>query len=347
MKILLFTTEYRPQHGGVANYYYGLVTALKKAGFAIEILHISNNIRWWQAWLLLWRHRADIIWVGNILPLGTAAYLYSRVTGKPYFVSLHGLDINLAVHNKPNITQRILKRAFFITVNSNYTAGQVPVSIAVDKIIVLYPCPHNRPDKISDQEKIAFRQQYNLQGKQVLVSVGRLVKRKGIQNVILSLSELVGEFPNLVYLIIGDGEYYDSLVDLAKKLNLADKINFLPAADDKLVATALASANIFLLPALLNKKDVEGFGIVYLEAGLAALPVIASPSGGVAEAVLDKQTGYLLKKDNLTEVIRQLLTDPAKSQAMGHNGRRRAQREFTYQQQIIKLIPWLEKIKKK
>jgi len=160
----------------------------------------------------------------------------------------------------------------------------------------------------------------------VLLTVGRLVPRKGIDTTLEAISELSSEFPDLRYRIVGSGPDGPRLGKLVGKLHLASRVEFLGrvASDD--LPEVYHSAHIFVMPAREEpaRASLEGFGIVYLEASASGLPVIAGRSGGTGEAVRDRETGLLVEPDNPQELavaIRILLNDPRLRQRMGQAGR--------------------------
>ena len=153
---------------------------------------------------------------------------------------------------------------------------------------------------------------YNLNDKIILITVSRLVKRKGHETIIRILPELLNEIPNLVYLIVGTGTYLSELKKLVDRLNLNNQVIFLGAVSDQTLATLYKLSKIFIMPAKDIQGDVEGFGIVYLDANSFGLPVIAGNTGGVKEAVLDNKTGILIDPNNkgeLGQAILKLIND--------------------------------------
>ena len=146
--------EYPPQRGGVGNYYAGLVKAMSPAK-QIEVEVLAADTRWWKVMVKMILDRSDIVWVGHILPIGTAAWLCNVLFKKKYIVSLHGMDINLAQKHKPNLTTKILKRAHLITVNSEYTKQQIHNWQELSrKIEIVYPCPNI--DKLRPKVNISY-----------------------------------------------------------------------------------------------------------------------------------------------------------------------------------------------
>ena len=341
MKITLLTMEYPPMVGGVGNYYAGLVRHLERENIAVKIVVLSNNMRWWQVlWKVIWL-RADYLWIGQILPIGTAAYLISKIRRQKYFISLHGMDINLALAAKPNITQKILTDATFVTANSEYTKSLISANIAREKVIIIYPSP-NINEQVDSAIEQTILSQFKLKDNKILLSVGRLVERKGLQQVIALMPQLLKNDQTLIYYIIGKGEYQPELDQLILDHQLTDHVMILNNINNEELKIFYLHANLFIMPTIAIKEDVEGFGIVYLEAGLYNTPVIATPVGGVKEAVIDQQTGLLCSPEELLPSIIRLLTDSDYANKLGKQARELIKGKYSYSKQIHKLIDQIE-----
>ncbi len=337
MKIVLLTMEYPPDYGGVGNYYYGLVQAWAKQGQAVRVVKIRPGARWWQVLLKVLFIRADYLWAGQILPIGTAVYLKHKLFKTKYFISLHGMDINLAKQNKPAVTRQILGRAELVTVNSQYTAEQIAgFDLAPERITVVYPCPHITT-QVNAETKTELIQKYDLSGRRILLSVGRLVERKGFDLMIEQLPDLLAAGHKLVYVIIGTGEYYYQLEKLVARYGLTDQVLILRQVNDNELAAWYDLADIFLLPTKDLGEDVEGFGIFYLEAGLYGKPVVATPAGGAREAVQSGQTGLLVAAKDLAAAVEQLLQDESLATRLGRYAQDYIRRHYTYEQQLKKI----------
>lgn len=181
----------------------------------------------------------------------------------------------------------------------------------------------------------AIRQELGLQEAQVLLTVGRLVPRKGFEWVIRSLPHLLDTFPTLHYLIAGEGEDKERLVNLVNDLNLQQQVTFLGRVDEERKAALYHLCDLFVMPnRLLAGLDWEGFGIVFLEAGLMAKPCIGGNNGGAIDAVIHEQTGLLVETADYPETcqaIQRLLADPELSKQLGEAGQQRALQSFSWQ----------------
>ena len=158
-----------------------------------------------------------------------------------------------------------------------------------------------------------------------LLTVGRLVPRKGIDLVIQTLPSLLDDFPALRYRIVGDGPDRARLEALADRLGVSEVLEFSGRVPDAQLPEVYCGAHIFVMPVREERASVEGFGIVYLEASASGLPVVAGRSGGAVEAVRDGETGFLVPPGDrvaLLRVLRRLLLDPNLRHCMGTAGRR-------------------------
>lgn len=367
-KSLLITLEYPPQKGGVASYLANLYTRLpsdkiivaapknKKAeDYDGRVGH--KIIRWqmlsyfiWPRWLPLYfkvkglvkKERVKMIHLSHVLPIGYIAYRLKKKMGLRYIVFCHGLDI-LRAQEKPRKKKWLLKilgEANGIIANSEFTRGLIRnIGVPDDKILVVYPCPAvpKAKETIETYTTIA---KYGLANKRIILTVARLVPRKGIDKVIEVMPRLYEKFKNIMYVVVGDGPDLDRLGKLAADKNLQNVVRFVGEVPGEELPKFYAIADIFAMPARQIGSDVEGFGIVYLEANLYGLPVVAGRSGGVPEAVLDRQTGLLVNPEDSNDIysaIHDLLASPVWANELGENGRIRAENEFQWRKEAKKL----------
>jgi len=196
-------------------------------------------------------------------------------------------------------------------VNSDFTKCLVAdLGTATSKIYKVRPCPHQLPSA-----KINIANKHNLATNNIILSVARLVSRKGIDVVIKAMPQVWQTIPDAVYLIVGEGTDRNRLNWILKeniKSKDRDKIIFCGLVPDEELAGYYQTAKIFVMPTREVKGDIEGFGMVYLEAGLFKLPVIASQVGGVKEAVKGGETGIFvdgLNSHEIASAIVKLLKD--------------------------------------
>jgi phosphatidylinositol alpha-1,6-mannosyltransferase len=171
----------------------------------------------------------------------------------------------------------------------------------------------------------AMRERLGLTGTPVVVCVSRMVPRKGQDTLIRAWPKVRAEVGDATLLLVGDGPYRADLARLAQQLDVASAVRFtgpVPQAD---LPAYYAAGDVFAMPCRTRRRglDVEGLGIVYLEASATGLPVIGGDSGGAPDAILDGETGYVVPggdADTVAVRIADLLSDPAKAAAMGEKG---------------------------
>jgi phosphatidylinositol alpha-1,6-mannosyltransferase len=168
----------------------------------------------------------------------------------------------------------------------------------------------------------------------LLLSVGRLQRRKGQDVAIQAVARLRAELPGLRYVIAGDGEDRPRLEQLVAEFQLQDRVFFAGAVTDAELPAYYAACDVFLMPNRVDEGDIEGFGIVFLEAAATGKPVIGGDSGGVPEAVERNVTGLLVDGADVADVaaaIRELARCEPRRTRMGLAGRVRAHGSFSWQ----------------
>lgn len=341
-KLVLLTLEYPPDIGGVAEYLYGLWNALPPsvADGVVQVRLTPRRFVWLTALPAIWSevkaHKPRGLVISHVLPMGYVALLM----GLPYIVIAHGTDLKLAKATgwKKFWATIILRRAKLIIANSAYTAGLAKgFGIADKKIQIVHPCvlPHE-PFQTPD----ARPQPSNL-----LLSVCRLVKRKGIDRVLDSIPALLKKFPDTRYIIVGSGPEEGSLMARAKELGIEAAVTFAGSVDMEERDRLYDKASVFVLPGTDEPRDIEGFGIAFLEAAMHGIPAVAGRHGGSPEAVLDGKTGLLVDggdAEALESAIESLLAKPEIAKSLGEAGRARVLADFVWEKQATKLFERLK-----
>ncbi|MEI6835751.1 MAG: glycosyltransferase family 4 protein [Candidatus Falkowbacteria bacterium] len=345
MKSILLTLEYPPFKGGVANYYGHLVHNWPdKEG--IEVLQHTKGhwlLAFWGLRRALLKNSQAFVLVGQVLPLGTVAYLQYLIRPYEYGVFLHGMDFTFALKKsrKSWLMGKILKRAKKIICANSYVANLVREwrPELAHKIIIINPGVDIASFNRLENTTLLLQEKYQTKNKITLLSLGRLVKRKGVDSVIKALATLDESTKNKIcYIVAGTGEadYY------LKSLAVTEKVPviFTGEVSELEKWSFLDLCDIFVMPARAVNGDFEGFGIVYLEANLYGKPVIAGRSGGVSDAVIDRKTGLLVNPESISEIaaaIKYLVDNSADRLAFGQFGRERVISDFPWASQIKKL----------
>lgn len=287
----------------------------------------------------LHRHNSfDMLECGQALPLGLIGWLFKRFSGTPYLVWSYGREI-LGPHRYPILRfllQLIIEDAdLIISVSEDTRRTLIELGASPHRVKVIYPSVDTQRfhPQVDGRSVIA---RHGLHDKRVILTVSRLFPRKGIDTVIQALPNVLNSVPEAVYLIVGDGPDRNRLEALARELNVADHVYFVGAVDDAILPHYYAACDVFAMVsrAIPEAGEVEGFGIVYLEAGASGKPVLAGRSGGVTEAVQDNVNGLLvdpLSVISVSDVLCDILTDPVLAARLGAGGRHRAQRRSRWE----------------
>lgn len=329
MRTLLYTQEFPPFKGGVANYYGQMVANWPKEE-EIFLLFKKSSGRFRQYFLQLWylaravsKHKIDYILVGQVLPLGSIVHLFWRWRRLKYAVFFHGMDLSFALKHprKAWLTKLILQDADKIICANNYTAEMLRnnfPNLGVEIRVV-------NPGVSHFKEREEVPQLQDFKEEILLLSIGRLVKRKGFAETIKALPAGVR------YVIIGQGPEAEALRRIADS-----RVTFIDLVSEAAKWTWLEACDIFIMPSVDLAGDFEGFGIVYLEANLAGKPVIAGNSGGIRDAVIDGYNGLVVDGHSLgaiREAIIKLKANPELREKLGRQGRERAEKDFSWDKQ--------------
>ncbi|MBI3290942.1 glycosyltransferase family 4 protein [Candidatus Falkowbacteria bacterium] len=312
------------------------------------LLKVAGSVRWMSLIkdfnLIAKSHGVELIQAGQILPIGTLALLHKKRKKTPYIFYAHGLDITLPQNfrRKKILLKKIIAEAFAIVANSHFTKDElVKLGAEPGKILVVHPCPNLIGQEPSEYEKEEIIKNHNLTCKKIILTVGRLVERKGHDMVIKSLPKIIKALPEVVYLIVGDGPDRPRLAQLVNRLNLKNYVKFIGPVSAKNLPAYFDLADVFIMPSRqLPNGDVEGFGIVFIEANLFGKPVIGGRSGGVPEAVINGKTGLLVNPHDVEDIAEKtitLLTNQALAAKLGLQGLERAAEEFNWQDQTEKI----------
>ena len=169
-------------------------------------------------------------------------------------------------------------------------------------------------------------EKYQLAGRRVIVSVGRLVHRKGQDELVKAMPKILEKYPDAILLLVGEGPIKQMLFNLAKQMGVLPKVIFAGRVSHHELPDYICLGEVFAMPvrSRFAGLEVEGLGIVYLEASACGLPVVVGASGGAVDAVLDKVTGVLVNGSNTDEIassICELLANPQVAKQMGQAGR--------------------------
>lgn len=297
----------------------------------------------WRGAMILARERQIPVVFGGSALVTPLVLILARLFRRRAVVLTHGLDV---IHQNcfyQSLCVRWLKFCDKVVANSNYTAALVKSKgIAQTRLAVISPGVDVERFS-SSTDVIATKRYWNIEGKRIILFVGRLAKRKGIKEFIeKSLVEIVREIPETVFLIVGEnptealahrGDVLGEIKLAGARLGLSGQVRTLGALNDDEIVKLYHACDVVVLPALDVQGDVEGFGIIALEAAAAGKPVVATRVGGIPDAVDGGKSGILVEPgdyESLTRIVTALLMNIETCASLGQYGRYRAKQIFSW-----------------
>ena len=223
------------------------------------------------------------------------------------FCLIHSKEINHPIGSSLNKRMiNALNKANFIIANSDFTKNLVTKLGYKNKNIKIINPGCNYPIQVNEEGK-KFAEKIYEDAFPKLITVSRLDGRKSHKSVLMTIKNLLPKFPKLKYVSIGDGNEKNNLEKLRKELDLIDQVRFIYKSTEQEKIGLLEKSDIFVMPSVVYKKSVEGFGITFIEAASYGKPSIAGKFGGEADAVLEGKTGYLCDGNDLNNLYETLL----------------------------------------
>jgi phosphatidylinositol alpha-1,6-mannosyltransferase len=370
-RLLVVTNDFPPRPGGIQTFVHELVRRLDPA----DVVVYTSRWKGWEAFdaaqpfeviregtsVLLptpgVRRRAadvlrsrecDAVLFGAAAPLGLLGPSL-RAAGASRSVALtHGHEAGWAqLPGARQMLRRIGEGVDVVTYLGEYTRRRIGSALspaAAGRMVQLTPGVDTdvfRPDV----DGAAVRERYGLGGRPVVVCVSRLMRRKGQDTLIEAFPALKQRIPDAALLIVGGGPYRGRLEQMALDSRWAQDIVFTGSVPWPELPAHYAAGDVFAMPCRTRRRglDVEGLGIVYLEASATALPVVAGDSGGAPDAVLAGKTGWVVRDGpravvDTVERLAELLGDPALRASMGEGGRKWVQADWSWARQVERLL---------
>lgn len=353
--VLFVTNDFGPRAGGIETFVIGLI---ERRPFGQTIVYTSaqaGSEAYDKAWksdfgVTVIRDRAKILLptprvarnltriikesniqvaaFGAAAPLGLLSASMKRAGVRKTVALTHGHEVWWAKVFPFNYALRkIGSSTDSLTYLGEFTQRAISRSLskaAAQRMVKI--APGIDVDHFSPQDSTQLRKELHLENKRVIVSVGRLVHRKGQDHLIQAMPEILKSVPDAHLLMVGQGPYLSHLKKLVENLDLIDHVRFIGRIQYAQLPQYICAGDIFAMPSRSRffGLEVEGLGIVYLEASACGLPVIAGSSGGAPDAVIDGVTGIVVDGENNQEIAVaaiKLLQDLAGSKAMGLAGR--------------------------
>ena len=355
---LLVTNDFPPKVGGIQSYLWELWRRLPAADIAVHTTPHAEALAFdaEQAFVvtrsrepvllptptvvrrvrnLAERQGAELVVWDPALPVGHAA----RRVGRPYAVVLHGSEVTVPgrLPMARSILARVLRGASLVICAGNYPAAEAERAAGCTLPTVVVPpgVDTDRFRPLDEAERASVRRELGLPvDAPLVVSVSRLVPRKGMDTLIRSAARLGRTEPDLVVAIAGSGRDRRRLEGLVASTGAP--VRLLGRVPEELLPGLYGAGDVFamLCRSRWGGLEQEGFGIVFLEAAAAGVPQVAGESGGAAEAVAHERTGLVMGRPNAVEQVARtlsdLLGDRERRTEMGREARRRAEAEFSY-----------------
>ena len=318
---LIITRNFPPEVGGMQNLMWGLTNSLsklnmvkvfadyhenhiefdKKVSFSIERVKGPKILRKYRKSFLI----NDFIKQNtkiNCLIADHWKSLENINTNKKKICLIHSKEIN---HKKGSWLNKrvlnVLNNIEYVVANSNFTKNlAIDLGVLSEKIIVINPGidpVYKVPQDLMKKAEDIFGAKKNR-----LITVSRFDKRKNHEKVIMALRNLKEIYPDIIYLCIGYGDEEENIKKLVEQLNLGNQVIFLKNISNDLKNALVASSNIFIMPSIIDKKSIEGFGIAFVEAAQFGVPSIGGKDGGASDAIVHEKTGLICDGNSLEDI---------------------------------------------
>ena len=365
-KGLILSFEFPPHPGGIGTYSYQIAANFHRMGIPIIAL-VTPNVesdqtnrrfddrqplpifrfsRWRSKFTktlgrltetLVFCQRHNIGWIfACSYKAAFGAFLCKKLFGTPYFLMGHGSDFSRSSATK----KLLLKEAAGVFANSTYTEALMRSIYPRPVKVITLGADIEQYDsaKVSPKDTAKLRMNYNIYGSPFLLSVGRLNPRKGHDITLKGLVSIKETYPNVQIAIIGASKasektYEAELHRFVKNKQMEPNVRFISNVSSDELRAFYNMADVFILSSREYQGDVEGFGIVLLEANLMCTPVVASDSGGIIDAVENGKSGFLYRSEDsydLADKVLLLLKNKKLMQEMQHYSRQRAIMEFNW-----------------
>ncbi|HEX8851129.1 MAG TPA: glycosyltransferase family 4 protein [Gemmatimonadaceae bacterium] len=293
-----------------------------------------------SAWRLARRERYDIIHVHWPLPLAALGWAASRARRAPTITLFYGVELRWVASGMRALRGFLrwaIRRSDAVVAISSYTAKEVealePREVAVIPYTFELAAPGVRQRRHDDRFEILF--------------VGRLVERKGVVNLVDAVARLPRELDARL-VVIGDGPEMDRIRRRAAERGVSERVDLRGRQSDEALRQAYASADAFVLPAIVDARgDTEGLGVVLLEAMNFGVPVVASASGGIVDIVIDEETGLLVPPGDVASLARaleRLGRDRELATGLGARGQRFVAERFSWSAIVARWISLYDRV---
>ena len=351
--ILLVTNDFGPRAGGIETFVIGLLERVPAAQVLVYTSFQEDAAEYDLEWLqnyqvevirdkakvllptprvvkalrkLIKTHQIETVWFGAAAPLAVSARWLKGAGAKRMIALTHGHEVWWSKLWPFSIAiKEIARQLDHVTYLGAFTKKALePRFVEPSKLIKIAPGIDTNHFKPNDGRDL--RAKYDLAERPVIISVGRLVHRKGQDRLVEALPKVLERFPEATLVFVGEGPHRKVLDELVAKNNLQNNVLFIGRIRYEDLPKYISMGDIFAMPSRsrLFGLEVEGLGIVYLEASACGLPVIGGASGGAPDAVIDGKSGFVVDGNDLDQISNrciQLLESAELRLSMGRFGR--------------------------
>lgn len=314
-------------------YQGGILENLRMYKLAILQIPLLFSFEFLNMMRLIKKEKIDVVHAHWILPQGFLAYLCKKLYRIPYITSAHAGDI-FPLKSKffRFFSFLAIKNSNYCTANSTFTKKEL-LKISQRKNIKIIPMgvdlnvfsQKNRNENL--REKLGIKKEF-------ILSVGRLVEKKGMEYLIIAMEDVIKEFKEAKLVVVGGGPERKNLENLAKELKLQNNIIFIGSVENKYLPEFYATADLFVGPSIVTKSgDTEGLGIVFLEALASGTCVIGSNVGGITDIIEHNKTGLLVRQKDpkqLANSIIKLLSSKILRKRLALNGQKKVKSMYSW-----------------
>lgn len=305
-------------------------TLMNPVGLLAYIRMLIGTLRTYR------RYRCTQIHCARVLPEGVVGLVVKHVLGARLVCFVHGEDVEIARFSREQrwLVERVIGAADRLVCNSSNSRSLLREhwNTSSDRMVVLRPgIDTNRFRPSTDRERVRAELGWN--DKHVILTLSRLDARKGHDRMIAAMPRVLERVPDAFYAIVGDGLNANALKAQVAALGLEGRVHFYGGCSDDALVEFCQSCDLFVLPNRQIGGNMEGFGIVLLEAQACGAPVIAGASGGTSETMVEGRTGFLVDcepHDTLVDPICHLLEDDEIRLRMGREARRLMVERFSW-----------------
>ncbi|WP_280488230.1 glycosyltransferase family 4 protein, partial [Nocardia cyriacigeorgica] len=352
-RTLLVTNDFPPRPGGIQSYLQALAGQLPPDDLVVyaprwrgdshvkfdaeqkfqvvrhpTTLMLPTPLVMRRAAKLLRSENCDTVWFGAAAPLALMSPVLRRAGAERILASTHGHEVGWSMLPAARQALRVIgEQTDVVTYVSKYTRARFSAAFGPNAALEYLP-PGVDPDvfRPDPAARAELRQRYGLGDRPTILCLSRLVPRKGQDALIVAMLQIRERVDGAVLVIAGGGPYEEKLRALAEALGVADSVVFTGRVRSDELAAHHTLADVFAMPARTRGAglDVEGLGIVYLEASASGVPVVAGRSGGAPETVIEGKTGRVVdgrKIDQIVDALVGILADPEAAPRLGAAGR--------------------------